>query len=50
MKQRIQYLQVIPDAYKLMLNFEEYAKTTEIPLGLRELIKIRASQINGCAY
>jgi alkylhydroperoxidase family enzyme len=50
MKERIQYQQVIPEAFKLMLNFEEYATTTEIPFGLRELVKMRASQMNGCGY
>ena len=29
---------------------EEYIKSTNIELSLRELIKIRASQVNGCAY
>jgi AhpD family alkylhydroperoxidase len=29
---------------------EDYTRTAELPSSLRELIKIRASQINGCAY
>ena len=33
-----------------MLEMEEYTKTTGIDHKLRELIKIRASQINGCAF
>jgi len=33
-----------------MLNLEAYGKTCSINPILKELIKIRASQINGCAY
>ncbi|HWI66340.1 MAG TPA: carboxymuconolactone decarboxylase family protein [Symbiobacteriaceae bacterium] len=50
MTQRINYYKVDPELLRLMMQFEEYAKTTEIPYALRELIKTRASQINGCAF
>lgn len=50
MTQRINYRQVDPEYVQLMLQFEAYAKRTSIDPKLRELIKIRASQINGCAY
>lgn len=50
MKQRVNYLSVAPEAYKLMRNFEVYAKTTGFDPKLIELIKMRASQINGCAF
>ncbi|WP_199617026.1 carboxymuconolactone decarboxylase family protein [Paenibacillus alkalitolerans] len=50
MKQRINYTRVAPEAFKAMLQFEEYVKTTDFDKKLIELIKIRASQINGCAY
>src|SRR5690625_2206747 len=33
-----------------MLEMERYTKTTGIDRKLRELIKIRASQLNGCAF
>ncbi len=33
-----------------MMEMEKYTKTTAIERKLRELIKIRASQINGCAF
>ncbi|MGG2029090.1 carboxymuconolactone decarboxylase family protein [Gottfriedia sp. S16(2024)] len=33
-----------------MMEMEKYIKTTGIDHKLRELIKIRASQINGCAF
>ncbi|TDL74914.1 carboxymuconolactone decarboxylase family protein [Peribacillus frigoritolerans] len=32
------------------MEMEKYTKTSGIDRNLRELIKIRASQINGCAY
>jgi len=50
MKQRINAAQVAPEAYKIMVQFEAYAKTTGFDFRLIELIKIRVSQINGCAY
>jgi AhpD family alkylhydroperoxidase len=39
-----------PDAYKAMSGLEQYIRNSQIDPILRELIKIRASQINGCAY
>ena len=50
MKQRINYYSVAPQAFQLMRNFEDYAKTTGFDPQLIELIKLRASQINGCAF
>lgn len=50
MKQRINYYAVAPEAFQIMLKFEEYAKTTGFDKKLIELIKMRTSQINGCAY
>lgn len=50
MKQRINYFKVAPEAMDVMLAFEKYAKTTDISPKMIELIKIRTSQINGCAY
>ena len=41
---------VEPEAYKAMRILEAYTQSTPIDAKLRELIKIRASQINGCAY
>ena len=37
-------------AYEAMMGLENYLKTTELNPIHKELIKIRASQINGCAY
>ena len=39
-----------PHAYKAMYALEGYLATTKLSKTLKELIKIRASQINGCAY
>jgi len=39
-----------PDAYDTFLNLEKYIGSTGLDRRLRELIRIRASQINGCAY
>ncbi len=48
--ERIQIKEVEPKAYKAMLGMEEYIRGSSLTPMLRELIKIRASQINGCAY
>ena len=50
MEQRINYMKTNREVVKLMMGLEDYKKTTEIDSALIELIKIRASQINGCAY
>nr|WP_320057605.1 carboxymuconolactone decarboxylase family protein [uncultured Bacteroides sp.] len=39
-----------PQAYKAMFGLEGYLAKVEISKTLKELIKIRASQINNCAY
>ena len=39
-----------PAALKAMLTLEDYGKTCPLNPLYKELIKIRASQINGCAY
>jgi AhpD family alkylhydroperoxidase len=50
LENRIDYYNLAPDAMKIMMDMEKYTKTTGIDRKLRELIKIRASQINGCAF
>lgn len=50
MTQRMNYYEIAPDAMKIMMEMEKYTKKSAIERKLRELIKIRASQINGCAY
>ncbi|MFD4932802.1 carboxymuconolactone decarboxylase family protein [Peribacillus butanolivorans] len=50
MSQRISYNDVAPDGMKIMMDMEKYTKNSSINRTTRELIKIRASQINGCAF
>ncbi|MBN6887391.1 AhpD family alkylhydroperoxidase [Cytobacillus horneckiae] len=50
MTQRINYYEIAPDAMKIMMEMEKYTKKSSINRKVRELIKIRASQINGCAF
>lgn len=50
LEQRVNYYNEAPEALKIMMEMERYTKTTGLDRKLRELIKIRASQINGCAY
>ncbi len=50
MKERIDYKKVAPDAYKAMLAIETYVQSSGLEHSLRELVKTRVSQINGCAH
>src|SRR5690554_7127584 len=50
MKPRLNYSKLEPAALRAMLELENYVADSGLDPSLRELIKIRASQINGCAY
>ena len=50
MQQRIDVTKVSPAAFKAVLALQTYVDQSGLDAKLRELIKIRASQINGCAY
>lgn len=50
MGQRINLSKISPEAYKAMRGLEEYIAQSPLDKHLYELIKLRASQINGCAY
>jgi len=50
MSNRIKINEVKPAAYNAMLALEKYIESTSLTKKHKELIKIRASQINGCAY
>ena len=50
MSKRISIPTLEPEAYKAMRGLEKYLAATKLNPLLKELIKIRASQINGCAY
>jgi len=49
MTQRLSYERVAPQAYRAMRGLEDYVKSTGLERPLLELIKLRASYINGCA-
>lgn len=50
MEPRLEYSKLAPDAYKAMLGLEKYVRNCGLEHRLLELVKLRASQINGCAY
>lgn len=50
MEKRININATEPQAFKAMFALEGYLAKAEISRTLKELIKIRASQINNCAY
>ncbi len=50
MKSRLAYYKVAPEAMKAMEVMESYTKHCGLEPLLLELIKLRASQLNGCAY
>jgi len=47
---RIDYTKVAPGAYQAMAGLEAYIRQTGLEPSLLELVRLRASQINGCAY
>jgi len=50
MKARMDYIKASPGAYKAMSGLEAYMAESGLEPLLIELVKMRASQINGCAY
>ena len=50
MKSRMNINQAEPGIYKAMAASDKQINAFELDAKLRELIKIRASQINGCGY
>ncbi len=50
MHPRIEYGEVAPGALHAMLGLEEYVHASGLEPALVELVKVRASQLNGCAY
>src|SRR3954469_4388223 len=50
MKQRIDYTKVAHGGFAAMLGLERYLHSCGLEEGLLHLVKMRASQINGCAY
>lgn len=50
MNKRIVISEIEPKAYEVMFGFEKYLSQSNLTPTLKELIKIRVSQINGCAF
>jgi len=50
MSERINYTKVTPEGYRAMSGLERYVRGSGLEPSLLELVKLRASQINGCAY
>ena len=47
---RFNYRDANPQAFQALIRMEQYASSTDIDPALKELIKIRVSQLNGCAF
>jgi AhpD family alkylhydroperoxidase len=47
---RIDWYKTSPDGYNAMKGLEKFVEQSKLEPKLKELIKIRASQINACAY
>ena len=50
MEQRLDYPKLAPEAARAMYGLGSYLAGCGLEPGLLELVKIRASQINGCAF
>ena len=50
MQARLDPAKVAPEAYRAVYGLEKYVQGAGLSHGLIHLIKLRASQINGCAY
>ena len=50
MEQRMELGKELPKGYQAMAGLEAFVKSSSLNKTIIELIKIRASQINGCAF
>ena len=50
MQKRLNFKDASPEALRAMIGLETYLSKISISRKAKELIKIRASQLNGCAY
>ncbi|HEX5424260.1 MAG TPA: carboxymuconolactone decarboxylase family protein [Candidatus Acidoferrales bacterium] len=50
MEPRIKYFETAPEGAAAMRGLESYVRHSGIEHSLLELVKMRALQINGCAY
>ncbi|MCM3634686.1 carboxymuconolactone decarboxylase family protein [Paenibacillus camelliae] len=47
---RLNYGTASPEAYQMMVTLESHVRKSGLDYNLYELIKLRASQINGCSF
>ena len=50
MQARIDYRNLEPGGYKAMLGLEQYLSKCGLDKKLLDLIRLRVSQVNGCAF
>jgi len=50
MQARIDPMKIAPEAYKAMSALERYIHASGLEPGLVHMVKLRASQLNGCAF
>jgi len=50
MSKRLEVFKFAPEAYKGFAAVKNYVQTCDLPSELVELVYLRVSQINGCAY
>jgi AhpD family alkylhydroperoxidase len=50
MKRKLDYSKVVPEGMRVMNALDRYSQNCGLEPSLLDLIKLRASQINGCAY
>src|SRR5262250_2059180 len=50
MQPRLDFMEAVPGAVTAMYGLERYVRASGLEPSLIELVKMRASQINGCAY
>jgi AhpD family alkylhydroperoxidase len=50
MRERLDYAKASPAGYKAMLGLQHFVDKCGLEHALLELVKMRASQINGCAF
>lgn len=49
-RQRIRYVRVAPEAIQALRGLETYVRNSGLEPELLELVRLRASQLNGCGY
>lgn len=50
MQQRLSYSKTAPEGTEILRTLESYVRASGLEPDLLELVRLRASQINGCAY